>query len=172
MPQYPDPNQPCCNRFPSAAIWLIALGALFLLGNIPVLHVFHGRLLVPILLIGGGVWLFVRRMISTGQGFENDGTAYYHWRLRRALSGSFWLVFIGVIWLLDALRILTWSHSWPLLLIGGGVMMFVRRAVYPGGYGYPPPPGATAPPAAPATTTDLAPVEPQAQPGSSDQEGR
>ena len=172
MPQYPDPNQPCCNRFPSAAIWLIALGALFLLGNIPVLHVFHGRLLVPILLIGGGVWLFVRRMISTGQGFESDGTAYYYWRLRRALSGSFWLVFIGVIWLLDALRILTWSHSWPLFLIGGGVMMFVRRAVYPGGYGYPPPPGATAPPAAPATTTDLAPVEPQAQPGSSDQEGR
>jgi hypothetical protein len=171
-PQYPDPNLPFYHRFPSAAIWLIALGALFLIGNIPVFHMIRGRLLVPVLLIAIGVWLFVRRMISTGQGFESDGTAYYSWRLRRALNGSFWWVFIGIIWLLHALRILSLAHSWPLFLIVGGVMMFVGRAVYPGGYGYMPPPGATAPPAAPATTTDLAPVEPQAQPGSSDQEGR
>jgi len=172
MASYSDPTQPYYRRFPSAAIWLILFGALFLVGNIPFLHVFRGRLFVPLLLIGLGVWLFVRRMISTGHGFENDGTAYYRWRLRRAISGSFWLVFIGIIWLLHALRILSLAHSWPLFLIVGGVMMFVGRAVDPGGYGYPPPLGAAAPPAAPATTTDPTPVEPQAQPGSSNQEGR
>jgi TM2 domain-containing membrane protein YozV len=183
MPQYPDPNLPNYRRFPSAAIWLIVLGALFLLGNIPALHlVLHGRLLGPFLLIGGGVWLFVRRMAGTGPGFENDGSAYYQWRLQRAIRGAFWLVFVGVIWLLDALRILTWSHSWPLFLIGGGVMLFFKHAFSPGyGYGYVPPPSATPPTAAPGTipvtSTELVPADPRAQPGSSDrasgdQEGR
>jgi hypothetical protein len=178
MPPYADPNQPYCRRFPTAAIWLIVLGAFFLLGNIPVLHVLHGRLLVPFLLIGGGVWLFVRRMAGTGPGFENDGSAYYQWRLQRAIRGAFWLVFVGVIWLLDALHILTWSHSWPLFLIGAGVMLFFRHAFSPGyyGYGYVPPP-ATPPPADAVTSTELAPADQAAQPGASDpdssnQEGR
>jgi hypothetical protein len=181
MPQYSDPNQPYCRRFPTAAIWLIVLGAFFLLGNIPVLRVLHGRLLGPFLLIGGGVWLFVRRMAGSGPGFENDGSAYYQWRLQRAIRGAFWLVFVGIIWLLDALRILTWSHSWPLFLIGAGVMAFFRHT-FNYGYGYAPPP-TTPPAAAPVTTvvttTELAPADPVAQPGSgnhqpdgSDQEGR
>ena len=169
MPPYADPNQPYCRRFPTAAIWLIVLGAFFLLGNIPVLRVLHGRLLVPFLLIGGGVWLFVRRMVGTGPGFENDGSAYYQWRLQRAIRGAFWLVFVGIIWLLDALRILTWSHSWPLFLIGGGVMLFFKHTFSPGyyGYGYAPP-AATPPPVAAVTTTDLAAADPPAQSGSSD----
>jgi len=146
---------------------------LFLVGNIPFLHVFRGRLFVPLLLIGLGVWLFVRRMVATGPGFENDGSAYYQWRLQRAIRGSFWLIFIGVIWLLDALRILTWAHSWPLFLIGAGVLLFFRHTFnYGYGYGYTPPPSPTAPPAATAATTELAPVDPNAQPGSRDQEGR
>jgi hypothetical protein len=179
MPQYPDPNMSYYQRFPSAAIWLIVLGAIFLLGNIPVLHVFRGRLLFPVLLIGGGVWLFVRKMVSTGPGFENDGSAYYHWRLQRAIRGGIWLIVVGVIWLLDGLRILTWSHSWPLFLIGAGVLLFFKHtfgAAY--GYGYVAP-AATAPPAAPVTSTELAPIanaQPgtgdRDQPGSRDQEGR
>jgi hypothetical protein len=172
IPQYPDPNQPGYRRFPTAAILLIALGTLFLVGNIPFLRVFHGRLFAPILLIGLGVWLFVRRMVSTGPGFENDGSAYYRWRLERAIRVSAWIVFIGVLWLLDGLRILTWSHSWPLFLIGFGVMLFFKHTFSPGyGYGYMPPPGATAPPAAPVTTTELAPADPYSQPGASDPGG-
>jgi hypothetical protein len=172
MPPYPDPNPSYFHRIPSGAIWLIVLGAIFLLGNIPGLSIIRGRLLVPILLIGGGVWLFVRRMVDSGAGFENDGTGYYQWRLHRAIRGSVWLVFIGVIFLLHALRILTFAHSWPLFLIGGGVLLFFKRAMYPGyGYGYPPYPGTTPPPAAPVTTTELAPADAHAEPGK-DQEGR
>jgi hypothetical protein len=178
MPPYPDANAPYSRRFPSAAIWLIVLGAFFMLGNIPVLRVFHGRLLGPFLLIGIGVWLFVRRMVGSGPGFENDGSAYYQWRLQRAIRGSVWLVFVGVIWLLDALHIVTWAHSWPLFLIGAGVLMVLRRAMHPGyGYGYMPPPGATPPAAVPPAATEPAPAGPPAQPGVSDpgvsdQEGR
>jgi hypothetical protein len=52
---------------PIGAIVLIALGLLFLLGQ---LDIFHGRLIEfawPLLLIGIGVWLVVRR-ISESQG--------------------------------------------------------------------------------------------------------
>jgi hypothetical protein len=176
MDAYSDPSHPY-RRFPSGAIWLIALGVLFLIGNIPVFHIFRGRLLGPIFLIGLGVWLFVRKMINTGSGLENDGSDFYHWRLTRAITGSAWLVVIGLIWLIDALRILSWAHSWPLLLIAGGLLMFFRRAFQPG-YGYGPgymaPPGAPAvpPTAAPVTTTDIVPSDPNAHPGSDDQEGR
>jgi hypothetical protein len=155
MPGQPDPNLPYYQRFPSAAIWLIGLGVLFLLSNIPVFHLFRGRLFIPFFFIGMGVWLFVRRMVTTGPGFENDGTAYYRWRLQRALRGSVWMVLIGVLWLLQALHILSFAHSWPLFLIALGVMLFFKRTLNTG-YGYYPPPAGTAPPSAQVATTDLA----------------
>jgi TM2 domain-containing membrane protein YozV len=172
VPPMHDPNLPYYRRFPTGAIWLIALGLFFLLANIPIFHILRGRLLGPILLIGFGVWLFVRKMINTGPGLENDGSDFYHWRLMRAVSGSVWMVIVGLIWLLDALRILSWAHSWPLFLIAGGLMMFFRRTIYPGyGYGYAPPVTAP-PPASPVTTKDLVPSEPHSQPGNDNQEGR
>jgi hypothetical protein len=170
IPPY-DPNLASSRRFPSGAIWLIVLGLFFMVGNVPFFHVLHGRLLMPILLIGLGVWLFVRRMTNTGQGIENDGTPYYHWRLSRAINGSMWLVITGVIWLLATLHILPWSRSWPIYLIAAGVMMFFRHSTFPAyDYGYTSPP--TPPPAAPVTTTALVPAEPQINPSSTDQEGR
>ena len=57
--------------------------------------------------------------------------AYYRWRLQRAVRGSVWVILVGVIWLLNALRILSWSHSWPLFLIAGGVMLFFKRTFIP-----------------------------------------
>ena len=128
--------------------------------------VFHGRLFGPVLLIGVGVWLFVRRMIGTGLGLENDGTPMYRWRLGRALSSSFWVILTGFIWLLASLHILSWERSWPLYLIAAGVIMLFRRTLYPGyGYGYAPPAGPAAQPAAPVTTTSLVPADPHAEPG-------
>jgi TM2 domain-containing membrane protein YozV len=171
MNTYPDPNLPYSRRFPSGAIWLIGLGVFFMIGNIPVFHMLHGRLLGPVLLIGFGVWLFVRKMINTGPGLENDGSAFYHWRLMRAITGSAWMVIVGLIWLLDALHILSWANSWPLFIIATGLMMFFRHTMSGYGYGYPPPVAAQ-PPAAPVTTTDIVPSNPQSQPGNGNQEGR
>jgi len=92
-PITPDPNinLPYYRRFPTGAIWLIVLGLFFMVGNIPFFrfHVLYDHFLGPILLIGIGVWLFVRKMTSTGQGIENDGTPLYHWRLTQAINSAF-----------------------------------------------------------------------------------
>ena len=72
-PGYPDPAMPPIpplywrRKEPIGAIVLIGLGLLFLLGQ---LDLFHGRLFEftwPLLLIGLGVWLIVRR-IGESQG--------------------------------------------------------------------------------------------------------
>jgi hypothetical protein len=171
MPPFPDPNLSTFRRIPTGAIWLIGLGLFFMVSSTHAFHFLHGRFLGPLLLIGLGVWLFVRKMTDTGQGIENDGTPMYHYRLSAAIRCSFWVAITGVIWLLDELHILSWSHSWPLYLIGAGLMMFLRRSTYPGyGYGYPPP-VAPPPPTAPVTSTEIVPSTPQS-PSSSDQEGR
>jgi hypothetical protein len=176
VPPYPDPNASYYSRFPSGAIWLIALGLFFMVGNLHMFHIFHGVLLMPIFLIGLGVWIFVRKMTATGQGIENDGSALYHWRLSRAISASMWTIITGVIWLLDVLHILSWGRSWPIYVIAVGVMMVFKRTIYPSyGYGYMPP--ATTPPTTPPTTSSLASTEivrsdPLAHPAGNDQEGR
>jgi TM2 domain-containing membrane protein YozV len=67
MPPTPPPS--CWRRRePIGAIVLIALGSLFLLGQ---LDLFHGRLMEftwPVLLIALGIWLIVRRMGDTQGG--------------------------------------------------------------------------------------------------------
>lgn len=154
-PPYPVPDRPGAQRIPAGAIWLIGLGVLFLVANSHVFYFLHGRYLGPLLVIGIGVWVFVQRMTSDGMGLGNDGTPFYHWRLVRAVNSAFWLLLTGAIWFLDEARILSWSRSWPLFLIGAGIMMFVRRTVYMPGYA----PGPMAPPQPPpAAGTEIVPA--------------
>ena len=91
---------------------------------------FPVRYLLPFLLIGVGVYLFVRRMTTTGIGFADDGSVAYRLRLVRALQSSVWVILVGVLFLLDTLNILSWGRSWPLFIIVGGVMAFVQRSAY------------------------------------------
>jgi hypothetical protein len=142
---------------PTGAIWLIGLGALFLFSNIGLFHL--GRFFVPILLIAIGVWNFVSRMTSTG-GLENDGSAHYQWRLAFAFNGAAWLVLVGVIWLLDELRILRWHSSWPLFMICAGVLLILKRSMY-SAYEppYPPQPPVGNPPVATVSSTAIVPSE-------------
>ena len=53
---------------PVGAIVLIGLGLLFLVGNTHWLGSLPIHIVLPVLLIGFGVWLFVRRMLSYGAG--------------------------------------------------------------------------------------------------------
>jgi len=167
MPGYPDPNAnvPYHRNLPTGAIWLIALGVIFLIGHAPVFRVFHGRLFGPLLLIGIGVWMFVRRMTETGHGIENDGSDFYRWRFAHAMNGAAWVVLFGVLWMLNSLGVLSWAHSWPIYMIAAGVLMIFRRTLFSGygagyGYGYPPQPGAAQPPAGTVTSTAIVPVDP------------
>jgi hypothetical protein len=135
MPAPGDVKVPYYRRFPSGAIWLIVLGVVFLVGDTGFFHIFHHPVFWPVFLIAVGVWVFVHKMIVTGPGLENDGTEFYRWRFARAVHSAFWVVLVGVIWLLDVLGILSWRRSWPLFLIAGGVMLLFKRSFH-GGYGF------------------------------------
>ncbi|WP_348268102.1 B-box zinc finger protein [Edaphobacter paludis] len=155
------------NRFPTGAIWLIALGAIFLIGNSGLFHGHSIHWFVPLLLIGFGVWQFVRKMTDTGS-IADDGTAAYKFRLFHALRGSIWIMLVGVLFLLDSSHILSWGRSWPLFIIVAGVMAVLQRAAFsaaaaaPYPYPYPaaPPPGPV-----PTTTTSVVPSNTHDQEG-------
>jgi hypothetical protein len=171
-PAYPaDPNlMPVVrNRFPAGAIWLIGLGCLFLIGNSGLFHTFPVHRLVPFFLIGLGVWLFVRRMTDTGSGIADDGTPRYQFRLFRALRGSVWVTLIGVLFLLDSFDIVSWSHSWPIIIIVAGLMAIFQRVSYNSAmapaYPYPAPPAPPPPSSPPDPGTSIVP-------SNHDQEGR
>lgn len=160
---YIDARLPYYRRVPSGAIWLIALGVFFLLGNAG-FHIISGRMFGPFLLIGIGVATFVSRMTRSGLSLENDGTELYRWRLTNALHGAAWMVVVGVIWLLDVVHILRWSRSWPLFLIATGVLMMLRRTMTGGfmhGAGYQGPAPPVAPPSAPVSSTQIVPAASQ-----------
>jgi hypothetical protein len=150
------------NRFPAGAIWLIGLGSLFLLGNAGIFHGFSSRLFMPFLLIGLGVFIFVRKMTASGYGLTADGTPDYQYRLVRAISSSAWVALVGLLFFLNDFNILSWGHSWPLFIILGGVLTVLKRTAYPSaplppyGYGYPAPQPVPAAPAAPAVSAETA----------------
>lgn len=118
------------SRVPTGAILLIGLGVVFLIGNSGLFRGFPVQKLIPFLLIGLGVWLFVRKMTEMGGGLADDGTASYRVRLFRAARGPVWIVLVGVLFLLDTFNILSWGRSWPLFIIVGGLMTFFERTAY------------------------------------------
>ncbi len=145
------------SRVPLGAILLIGLGVVFLIGNSGMFRGFPIDRLIPFLLIGVGVWLFIRKMTDTGGGLADDGTPAYRVRLFRAARGPVWIVLVGLLFLLDSFDILSWGRSWPLFIIVGGVMTFFERTAYsaalPPQYSYVPPAGAAAPgPSAPSSS--------------------
>ena len=156
------------NRFPAGAIWLIGVGAIFLLINAGFMHGFSGRLFLPIFLTGLAVFIFVRKLTDYGYGFTNDGTVAYRIRVFRALRGSVWIALVGLLFFLDEFNILSWGHSWPLFIILAGVMTVLQRAIYSGAaplappytpnYGYPPQQPPAPAPTAPAASTGIVPA--------------
>jgi hypothetical protein len=96
-------------------------------------------------------------MTDTGAGIADDGTPGYQFRLFRALRGSVWVTLIGVLFLLDTFDILSWGHSWPIIIIVAGLMAIFQRVSYHNvmstAYPYPVPPvAAPPPPASPGTS--------------------
>jgi hypothetical protein len=125
-----DPMQHAGARFPIGAIWLIVLGALFLVANSGIFHGFSGRFFVPLLLLGLAAWVFLSRMTGSGSAYSEYGSPGYQLRIFRAASGAAWLALVGLLFLLDDFGILTWAHSWPLYIILAGVMAVFKRAAY------------------------------------------
>ncbi len=175
---YDQPYPVARNRFPAGAIWLIALGTLFLLNTSGLFRDLHFHLLLPLLFLALGVWLFVHRMTRTGLGLADDGSAGYRIRVFRAARGAVWLILLGVIFFLADFNILPWSRSWPLFIITAGIMTILERTVYnsagpaPGMYGYPPVAPPTPPYASTAAASQASVVPVETIPNQDNQEGR
>ena len=170
-----DPNlPPPRNRFPAGAIWLIGLGAIFLIGNTGLFHGFPMHQIIPIFLIGLGLWLFYYKMTATGAALADDGTPLYRMRLFSALRGSIWVILVGVMFLLSSFNILSWGKSWPLFIIVAGLMTFFERTAYqsvavPPAY---PMPSVTPVTTTPSATTITPPAPHDDSSSQHDQEGR
>ncbi len=129
-PVDPAAYMPQPSRFPAGAVWLIALGTIFLLTTTGIFNGVPAEALIGCVLLGLAAWLFLRRMMNSGASLANDHTAAYPLRLLHALQAGVWLGLLGVLFLLDAFNVLHWRHSWPLFIILGGVMALLNRAAY------------------------------------------
>ena len=113
-------------RFPMGAIWLIALGIVFLLSSSHILPGLHLRTMWPLVLIGLGIWVFLQR--SGFGALHNDGSATYRWNLIHALRKGGLLIFVGAIGLLVESGLMRWGTVWPLFLIYFGVFALAERS--------------------------------------------
>lgn len=104
-------ERPNKSNVPMGAIVLIGLGVLFLLHTMDILFFSFDRLW-PLVLIGIGVWLFVKRW---GFGDRRAGACSCDRCLARCLMGPAVLITLGVLFLID--RIVPFGHTWPALLI-------------------------------------------------------
>ena len=137
---------------PTGALVLIILGVLFLLGNLG-LFAFHtfSRLWLPVLLIGLGVWIFVRRYGLAGEPPAGCGCAHCR---SRGLMGPAILVTLGGLFLLEAVHVVGFGRTWPILLLVIGLVKVLQSNAPTTGHMQPPPPTAggapSPPPAAPS----------------------
>lgn len=98
------------------AIVLVGLGVLFLLHTMDILFFSFDRFW-PLILIGIGVWLFVKRWALAGQ--RGVGCACDRCRAR-CLMGPAILVTLGVLFLID--HMVSFGRTWPALLIVIGLI--------------------------------------------------
>jgi len=131
---------------PTAAVVLIALGALFLLHTAGVFSFDIARFFVPTILVGLGIWLLVRRwglLGPTGARCECD-------RCRmQSIMGPAILITVGVLILLDSLDAVSFGRSWPAIILVVGVVKLLQSNASSAGHAdtpkLPPPPAAPAP---------------------------
>ncbi len=104
-------------KIPTGAAVLIGLGVLFLLHTAGLFEVGMG-LLISLLLIALGVWLFAKHWGLLGQvigcGCEQCRT--------RKLMGPAVLVTLGVLFLLDNVSRIGFNRTWPAILLVIGVV--------------------------------------------------
>lgn len=94
----------------TVGLFLVTLGLAFLLDRFYWWDTHELVRLWPLWLIGFGVLRVA---------FPGDG--------RSRLAG-FWPILIGSIFLMDALDVMRVRDSWPLFIVGGGILMMLRAA--------------------------------------------
>jgi hypothetical protein len=128
------PTPTTARRFPTGALWLIALGTLILIGNLIPDWRMSERWLLPVLFAGLAAWSFTRGL-RTGVSIVC--------RLRWPIL----LTVLAVLFSLQAAYVATLGQTWPILFIALGVVLLLERTagkpnVYVPSAAYGPPPAA------------------------------
>jgi Domain of unknown function (DUF5668)/B-box zinc finger len=100
------------SNVPTGAIILVGLGVLFMLHTMDIMFFSFDRFW-PLILIGIGVWLFIKRWGLAGQAAPTSCSCD---RCRaRCLMGPAVLVTLGTLFLID--NVVSFGRTWPALLI-------------------------------------------------------
>jgi TM2 domain-containing membrane protein YozV len=130
MPDIAAPPVAPARRFPTGAIWLIALGLVFLLANIDS-SFFHisGRWLFPVLLAGLSIWAFVRRLGWLGGVNRLTGSGLASAQFVCMLRGPVMLMTLAILFALQAAHVWTFGQTWPILVITFGALLLLERSI-------------------------------------------
>jgi Domain of unknown function (DUF5668) len=126
------------SKVPTAAIFLIGLGVLFLLQTVGVFE-FNSDRLWPMFVIALGVWLFAKRWGWIGSNYRSRDRAYR----MRGLVGPVVLVTVGVLSLIESFDGPGWHRTWPVLLLAIGITKLLESKTPPTPPPMPPGPGPT-----------------------------
>jgi TM2 domain-containing membrane protein YozV len=146
------------SKVPVGAIVLIGLGIIFLLHTLDIWD-FSARRIWPLVLIGIGGWLLVRRLGLVGEvppGFDRARSC------RRGLMGPVILLTLGFQFLLDSMGVIRFGRTLPLLLVVIGLVKIFQSTAGPDPLAGSPPTGGTPPPG--VVTGEVQPPYPDVKP--------
>ncbi len=131
------------SKVPVGALILIGLGVIFLLHTLDIWD-FSAHRIWPLVLIGIGGWLLIRRLGLVGEvppGFDRIRSC------KRGLMGPAVLLTLGFQFLLDSMGVIRFGRTLPLLLVVIGLVKIFQSTAGPGPLEGPPPaiPGGTSP---------------------------
>jgi hypothetical protein len=109
-------------KIPTGAVVLIGLGVLFLLHTAGLFEFGLDRFW-PLILIFLGVWLFAKHWGIAG---GRSGICYCERCRTRKLMGPAMLVTLGVLFLLDNTSHVSFSRTWPAILLVVGVVKLMQ----------------------------------------------
>lgn len=144
-------------KVPTGAVVLIGLGVLFLLHTAGLFEIGIG-LLISLILILLGIWLFAKRWGILGSG--TVAVCHCERCRMRVLMGPAILVTLGVLILLHSVSRVTFWQTWPALLLVIGVIKLLQGNASSAGHIGPQPPTATSalpqnPPGSPQQQTPV-----------------
>ncbi|MGH9501637.1 MAG: B-box zinc finger protein [Terriglobales bacterium] len=146
------------SKVPVGAIVLIGLGVLFLLHTLDIWD-FSARRIWPLVLIGIGGWLLLRRLGLLGEvppGFDRVRSC------RRGLMGPVILLTLGFQFLLDSMGVIRFGRTLPLLLVVIGLVKIFQSTAGPDPLAGSPPSSGVPPPG--VVTGEVQPPYPEVKP--------
>ena len=111
-------------RFPVAPVVLIALGVIFLLDNLDLLDFSRALRYWPVALIALGAYMLYARMSTPG-----GGGPVMNGNIMCAVRGPILMITLGVLLAIDQMGTLSFSRTWPVLLIEFGLFKLAERGI-------------------------------------------